>query len=82
MGRNVLEEMWLSVEHALVSALNALQDGYGDYAACEDTRFDQLYLTDQERLRRLMEGWKCFREARQLVLDRCEAQRLASSLSG
>lgn len=72
------ESTWLTVEQSLIMALNDWQDGYGDYAAREDTCYDQLVRVDQERLRRLMESWKFFRNTRQLLIDRRQAARIAA----
>ncbi len=76
------ETVWPVIEQALVVALNDCQDGYGDYALRADTRYDRLFLPDQERLRRLMESWKAFRDARELLLDRRWAAVIAGKLGG
>lgn len=76
------ETVWPVFENLLVEALNDCQEGYGDYALREDTRYDQLVRADQERLRRLMESWKAFRDARQLLLDRRWAAAIAGKLGG
>lgn len=74
------ETVWPVIENLLVDALNDCREGYGDYALREDTRYDQLVRADQERLRRLMESWKAFRDARQLLLDRRWAAAIAGKL--
>lgn len=76
------ETTWLTIEQSLILALNDWQDGYGDYAARENTCHDQLVRADQERLRRLMEGWKYFRNMRQLLIDRRQAVRVAADFVG
>ncbi|MFY2826591.1 hypothetical protein [Ruegeria sp. MALMAid1280] len=74
------DDTWLSIEQVLINALNACQDGYGDYAVREDTRYDHIFLAEQERFRRLMESWKGFRDARQRVLDRRRASKVAAEM--
>lgn len=76
------ETVWPVIERLLVEALNDCQEGYGDYALRKDTRYDHLFLPDQERLRRLMESWKVFRNARELLLDRRSAGVIAGKLGG
>lgn len=76
------DETWPLIEEALVSALNTCKSGYGDYAARKDTRYDQLFTSEQEHLRRLMESWKSLRNARQRLLDRQAAQEIARKMGG
>lgn len=76
------ETVWSVIENLLVEALNDYHEGYGDYALREDTRYDLVFRPDQERLRRLMESWKAFRDARQLLLDRRWAAAIAGKLGG
>lgn len=76
------DDTWPLIELVLVNALNACQSGYGDYAVREDTRYDQLFISEHEHLRRLMESWKSFRNARQRLLDRQAAQEIARKMGG
>jgi len=51
------------------------------YAHREDTRYDEVLLTEIEGGRRLMESWKAFKAARQVLIDRKRAARIADFFS-
>ena len=76
------EDVFSTIEHALVQRLNTLGTfadgrGYGDFAIAHDTGGDMLFTDSFKRARRLTEHWKWFKHARQCIVDRRQASRIA-----
>lgn len=76
------ESLWPKMEQALVDDLNARREGYGSYALVNDTSFDDLWDQELDDKRWLMECWKAFKAARQVLIDRRRAAKLAAFFSG
>jgi len=76
------ESVWPRLERGLVTALNDIREGYGTYALREDTRYDQMFLPQLERGRRLMQSWKSFMSARQALIDRRRANQIVELFFG
>ena len=51
--------------------------GYGDFAIANDTGGDIVFTANFKSARRLIEHWKAFKHARQRIIDRCHATRIA-----
>ena len=76
------ESVWPLIERGLVSALNEIREGYGTYALRQDTRYDAVsFLPELECGRRVMEAWKHFKSARQVLIDQRRAARIATYFS-
>ncbi|WP_424940106.1 hypothetical protein [Aliiroseovarius sp. S253] len=76
------EHIWPKMEQALVKDLNEYRDGYGSYALESDTRYDDLWDRELEEKRRLMECWKAFKSARQMLIDRRRSVKYAAFFAG
>ena len=72
------EHIWPKMEKALVENLNEHRDGYGSYALETDTSHDNLWDKELDQKRWLMECWKAFISARQMLIDRRRAAKLAA----
>jgi hypothetical protein len=78
------EEAFSSIKQALVQRLNVLGTfvdgkGYGDFAIANDTAGDMLFTDNFKSARRLIEHWKTFKHARQRIIDRRQAARIADA---
>ena len=76
------EHIWPKMEKALVENLNEHRDGYGSYALQSDTSHDDLCDKELEGKRWLMECWKAYMSARQMLIDRRRAAKLAAFFAG
>lgn len=76
------EHIWPKLEKALVENLNEHRDGYGSYALESDTSHDDLWDEELNQKRSLMERWKAFISARQMLIDRRRATQIASFFAG
>lgn len=76
------EDVFHIIEQLLVQRLNTLGTfvdgkGYGDFAIANDTGGDMLFTYNFKRARHLIEHWKTFKQARQRIIDRRNATRIA-----
>lgn len=76
------EEVFSAIEQALVQRLNTLGTfadgrGYGDFAIANDTGGDMLFTDNFKSARHLIDHWKTFKHARQRIIDRRHAARIA-----
>ncbi|SPJ29408.1 hypothetical protein [Falsiruegeria mediterranea] len=76
------EHIWPKMKKALVKDLNEHRDGYGSYALETDTSYDDLWDRELEKKRWLMECWKAFMSARQMLIDRRRAAQIAAFFAG
>ena len=51
--------------------------GYGDFAIANDTGGDIVFTANFKSARHLIEHWKAFKHARQRIIDRRHATRIA-----
>jgi hypothetical protein len=76
------EEVFRIIEQVLVQRLNTLGTfadgkGYGDFAIANDTGGDIVFTANFKSARHLIEHWKAFKHARQRIIDRRHATRIA-----
>ncbi|MHA6267198.1 hypothetical protein ACXYMP_10050 [Aliiroseovarius sp. CAU 1755] len=77
------ETVFNEIDQILVNRLNKIGTfadgkGYGDFAIANDTSSDFLFSDRFKKARQLIEAWKAFKHARQHVIDRRHAARIAS----
>jgi hypothetical protein len=76
------ETVFEEIEQMLVNRLNKIGTfadgkGYGDFAIVNDTNSDFLFTDTFRKARALIEHWKAFKHARQRIIDRRHATRIA-----